>query len=625
MNKFKKNVLSAVAVIAVGGLVVGCDDLTTPDASPIISDPVADVNGTILDATTAEPIVGARIIVEGYNIQATTDENGQYMLKDVPDTVGVQAHFIAIDMTSVTSPVAMSTKASCDATTTTCNFYPDAAMGRTMAVAGTAGVGGTSGIGAEGFLNVANYVVGKTTGAFTGHVYDIDGATRVAGIVVMYGPDANNDGEIDIVWGTMDSMADDTTTADVDETGMFKFESVEAGIAYAIAAKSKDNNKTYATTAGAAFTLGENIAVNLDTDINQRVVLMAGGNTGPNMVAVSLMDGDEVDPAADLTVSWSFDEAIATGGYADTTAVNGDLNNDVTVTYDGARAGNVAHTIAWVNDRTTLAITIPAASLKEGSKYTVDIGGLDLTAATGLVDSDGNGATNTGGIDTSIALLTTGTDIAPATVATVTVTTVSTAIDFDTTTLDLDWTQVSGVASYNVYMTPTIGGTALGAVFLKNFPAFPTNANLPLAGGADWAGTPFVTDANEQVTYTFQVAGVNAFGTQGTLSAATSASQDGVAPTVAASTCANGGSIYATGDKATVTFSEPVLESDALTMANYSGFGAAISAEYDPVNYRVTFEYDSANGTVCVGGTGTVTGIKDIAGNTMPAGQTHTL
>lgn len=628
MQIFAKTRLTAMAMALAGaGFMVGCGS-SVPNASPIIENPTSDVTGYVVDAMTQEPIVGAKVIVEGYNISAKTDDEGRYLIKDVPNTAGASMHTVSIDMAKVTSPVVMADKSKCtpaDATADTaaviCNFYPDVAMNRTMAVVGAGDNG--AGIGYIGMLTNKMYMVGKATAELTGYVYDEDGITPVGDTVVHIGPDEVNnttgaagaDGKIDNVWGTMvTAAADDTATADENELGMFHFHGLEARSTYIINAYTKDKMMTF--TSG-AINMVEGATINLESEGNARVILAAAANTAPKLVAISHDGVAEVDAAGAASVTWSFDESIAAdaAGYRDSIAAGGNLHNDVVVTYDGAKAGNVAYTVAWNDDFNELTVSVP--TVKEGSKYSFDIS----TVRPKLEDSDGGTATNpAAAVAESVTVSTSGGNIAITGAPTAASIDVLANVDWNTATANLVWTKINGAKSYNVYANVTTGADTV-QVFAGNTTARAMAVGLGNFAGASWESN-FVTDVLDPlaVSYTFQVAAVDNDGTQGDLSTATAAYKDLVAPTITTTgtDCSAGTSPYG-GDVVTVNYDEPMDATTVTTAANYAAVpGTPKAYEYDEATYVVSIMYDVT--TICpTPTTVTVTGAKDIAGNTIVA------
>lgn len=173
-----------------------------------------------------------------------------------------------------------------------------------------------------------------------------------------------------------------------------------------------------------------------------------------------------------LVVTFNFSEPLNTNSkYAQATtqdtAINGGIWNDVYINYLGPKAGNIDHSIAWASN-TALQVTIPVASLTEGSRYTVDItnalnglgkrlalaaeatptifAGVTLVDGTvanpsqRLVDANGNvfrafgnaklTFTTSGGISLARPTL----------------------VSSTATPYTVDWTPIANAASYNVYV-----------------------------------------------------------------------------------------------------------------------------------------------------------------------------
>jgi len=618
MPKFTaiKPAITCFAIACIIAL-TACDNntTTTSNDSPIITNPTTSVSGRVTDSTTGEPIHGAVVMIEGLNISASTDADGNYTLLDVPPNTSSSGNFgnyrVTIDMKNVKSPVLMSD-------TTITNRYADMDVtGNTMAVQASDinGANGTS-IGETDINNVVNFNVGKASASVSGVVYGMDGSTLVEDARVELWQGAENVG----------------VTTSATTTGAFSFSEVEAGFNYTLVITKDD--MTY--TSPAAFAATENLVYSVD--VEKRIVLAYSDTLSPSVI-------NNPDPAmdkandADAVFSWVLNEAIAADpmGYRDSIAVGGSLYNDILVTFDGAKVGGVAKAVAWNTDFTILSVTIAAASLRQTSAYTINMGNVSNTGGTGsnmqLMDAAGNTVA-----DASFATrsFTTngGTDLS-ATAPTVTLAAPKGTLTHNETNVVLDWPAVAGANSYNIYRTATVGGVSMGTVLINNVSTSSDNDTLN-AGGDDF-GSGFgtlISAEREAVSYTYQVAAVNSNKVEGAMSTATSAIADSQTPLINTAVCTDGASDFedtngAPGSELVVNYSEPMNVALAETLAAYTGIvTGAVALEYDTGTNNLTISWAS---NICAAGTVTVDStVTDIAGNVLDTtagdgnGNTHT-
>ena len=622
-SKKIKLAMACSALISVMAL-TACDNNTTTNSSPIIENPTTSVSGRVTDTVTGEPIKNAVVMIEGLNITARTDADGNYTLRNVPPNnsgagTGLGSYRITLDMKGVTSPVAMS-----DSTIT--NRYADMDVtGNTMNVQASAfndagGAGGGTSVGETGITNVVNLNVGKASGTISGTVFDMDGSTLVAGARVE-------------LWQGAENVA--VTTSDA-TAGTFSFAGVEAGFAYTVMIFKDDMTDTSAIP-----TMSENQTYSVDVD--QRIVLAYTDVTAPVIVDAPDAGMDKASDA-DASFSWVLNEAVAADpmGYRDSIAVGGNLFNDISVTYDGAKAGGVAKTVAWNADFTILTVTIPAASLRATSAYTITMADVSNTAGGGstmqLMDAANNAVANASFANRSFTT-NGGVDLS-ATAPVVTIAAPRGTFTHNETTVNLDWAPVPGASSYNVYRDTTIGGVNLGSVMIGTATTSNYSDDLTAAaahgdnGGAGNLSTP----EREGISHTYSVAAVNSNKVEGMMSTATTAISDTTDPIVNAGACNAGASIYelsdgsANGDTISLTFSEPMNIATLEVLGSYTNLPAgAKTISSNGTGTTVTVSYDTAvcpsTGVVLTAGTS----ITDIAGRALTVaagnatGNTHTL
>ena len=607
-----------IACIAIGAIMAlsACDNNTTTNSSdsPIITNPTTSVSGRITDSTTGQPINGAVVMIEGLNITATTDADGNYRLLNVPPNtsggaVNLGAYRVTINMTKVTSPVLMSD-------TSITNRYADMDVtGNTMNVQAS-DINGANSIGETHVNNVVNFNVGKASATVSGVVYGMDSSTLVEGARVELWQGAEN----------VDVAISATTTA------AFSFSGVEAGFNYTLVITKDD--MTY--TSPAAFAATENLTYSVD--VEKRIVLAYTDTLSPSVI-------DNPDPGmdkandADAVFSWVLNEAIAADplGYRDSTAVGGSLYDDILVTFDGAKVGGVAKAVSWNTDFTILSVTISAASLRQTSAYTINMNNVSNTTGSGsdmqLMDAAGNTIA-----DASFATrsFTTngGTDLS-ATAPAVTLAAPKGTLTHNETSVVLDWPAVAGSSNYNVYRTAIVGGVNMGTVLINNVTTSSDTDTLN-AGGDDFGsglGTLISTE-REAVSYSYQVAAVNSNKVEGAMSTATSSIADTQTPLINVAVCTDSASDFedtngAPGSELVINYSEPMNIALAENLAAYTGIvTGAVALEYDTGTNNLTISWAS---NICAGGTVTVDAtVMDIAGNALNTtagdgnGNTHT-
>jgi len=607
-----------IACIAIGAIMAlsACDNNTTTNSSdsPIITNPTTSVSGRITDSTTGQPINGAVVMIEGLNITATTDADGNYTLLNVPPNtsggaVNLGAYRVTINMTKVTSPVLMSD-------TSITNRYADMDVtGNTMNVQAS-DINGANSIGETHVNNVVNFNVGKASATVSGVVYGMDSSTLVEGARVELWQGAEN----------VDVAISATTTA------AFSFSGVEAGFNYTLVITKDD--MTY--TSPAAFAATENLTYSVD--VEKRIVLAYTDTLSPSVI-------DNPDPGmdkandADAVFSWVLNEAIAADplGYRDSTAVGGSLYDDILVTFDGAKVGGVAKAVSWNTDFTILSVTISAASLRQTSAYTINMNNVSNTTGSGsdmqLMDAAGNTIA-----DASFATrsFTTngGTDLS-ATAPAVTLAAPKGTLTHNETSVVLDWPAVAGSSNYNVYRTAIVGGVNMGTVLINNVTTSSDTDTLN-AGGDDFGsglGTLISTE-REAVSYSYQVAAVNSNKVEGAMSTATSSIADTQTPLINVAVCTDSASDFedtngAPGSELVINYSEPMNIALAENLAAYTGIvTGAVALEYDTGTNNLTISWAS---NICAGGTVTVDAtVMDIAGNALNTtagdgnGNTHT-
>jgi len=515
----------------------GCFD-TKADPVPQVS--TGTIQGKLLDSMTQQPIVGALISVGGTT--ATTDTNGKYTIAncEIPLDTNTQNKKIvaanykfAIDLRSVTSPVNMATATL---------RYPDFSYDVVSLDFSKGNSSTTNPINYE--LTNVDFKVGKLSATLIGVVADKNTLLPVpAGYtvnLVSLGSTSISGNEY---------ISGSTLT---DANGAFTFANIEALRNFRIDAWNPGQTFRGSRSVTAP---ADGVTKTLSVQTNDAVLLASTDTLSPTIISVTPQMDADVAPAA-TDVVFTFSEPILQTADTNTSpSVATGLYNKVSVNYMGSKVSNsstsssIAHTLAWNSSFTQLIISIP--SLAASSKYTID-----LTPANALLlDINGNALNNT--IDKRVLNFTTNGAALPVAPSVVTVVNNS-SLNYNSTTVLLDWLPVSGAKGYNVYRAQNYPNAAGQLQHIGSFPSTLTSDfsdTLPAAA--------FVSGQNK-LTYTYVVASVSADGIESTGSPSVTA-QDNVAPTAVIPVGLS--AIY------TITFSEPVDEVSAVDTLNYSVTG----------------------------------------------------
>jgi len=613
INNAKKSSGFALSLLA-AAVLIGCDTNTTTNTNPNPETltPTGTITGILTDVSTGEPVVGAKISIPGVST-ATTNASGQYVFKNVPANTYVNggaisaAYAAVIDTSKVSSPA----NANYAAQDTTCNGMNVVFSSQNESGGGPAGGSGgetnstNHDTPIEDLVASFNLTIGKRSGTITGTVFDVDGATTLEGVnvAVTVGDTVGTTG---CAAGTTFTIASTTTAAD----GTYTISNIEEGTTPTVQAYTSDNNKiagpiafatvtpftkTFDGTEGGDLTLGYNDTVApvlIATSIEQNADYTITAGTAP------------FDADGDLVATFTWNESIVDNEYSNNTTVDttsvgvNTIYNDVTVNYNGAKAGNIAHTLTWNAEKTVLTVEVPAAAIKNTSSYTIS------TAAgrtnNRMQDAAGNTYTLGTNISDTIVFTTNGGVDLSATAPVITVVN-SDTIDSGTATVNLDWLPVAGASSYNVYRTTTTG-TGASALVSANQMISVVGATTASA----YADNPvaFTSGENTQ-SYSYQVAAVNSNYEQGQLSTAVSAT-DVVEPMLTAVTANAVTDADGDGNCETVgvTFNEAMVESLVETASNYTynlgtTQGSTLTAESVVQNSATTATVTFPDATLC--------------------------
>jgi Bacterial Ig-like domain len=572
--------LNSFAVVA--GLVLGlsgCFDTKEDTTTPLST---GTIQGKLIDSFTLQPVVGASVNIGG--TVASTNTEGQYVLSniqiplDATNNIKAATYRVTVDLRNVTSPLNM-------AGATAPQRYPDFSydlISLSFANANSS----TSTTPVNYLLSNVDFRVGKQAAKINGIVADKNTRLPVAGgyTVKLFalGSSGGSGNE---------SLAGSTLT---DAYGAFTFANIETLRNFRIDSWNQDQTFRGSQTVTAP---AEGITRTLSVQTNDAVLVASTDTLAPTIISVTPQMDSDIAPAP-VDVVFTFSEPILqTADTSTSPSVVTGLYNKVDVKFMGAKASNIARSLAWNSTFTQLTISIP--SLAASSKYTVD-----LTPANALlVDLNGNALNNT--TDKRVLNFTTNGSTTPVAPALITLANNS-SLNYNSPTVLLNWLPVSGAKAYNVYRAQNFPGAAGQLQLVGSNPSTLTSDfsdTLP-------AGS-FVSGQNN-LTYTYVVKSVSADNIESAASPAVTA-QDNVAPTATIQPGLAASYI--------ITFSEPVDEVSAVTLSNYvlvqgvAGSvpvvsGAVLNAGLSTVT--LTLSENTATGNIL-----TITGVKDIAGNTM--------
>jgi hypothetical protein len=599
MQKFAKTrtAMAMVAALIGGGLMVGCGTSvpTGGNESAEALKPTGTIQGVIKDSSTGAPIKGVEVDIGVAS--AKTNSNGVFTLEDVPATESVEINngtqitgnytaSINFDDADGDYPKYMTTTFAVQFTS-----LEDASLDQSSAAGGGGGESVSSnhdtpvvGLGAS----VGTMTVGQLNTTLNGAILVKETNAAVAEVYTVQLKNAANE----IV-----------QTVDSDATGVFSFTEVEAAANHTITVFNADYSMS--GTTGTFTTATDNGITTLGVGGQENPVLVVGTDAAnPYIYNIAINDGTtdfenkaDIGAATSATVTFTFSEAMKADGYAvGVVPTSGtELYDHVTANFDGNKAGNIAHSMAWNTDMTALTVTIP--SLAASSLYSVTIDGtnntlmddndqgLDESISQGFVTPDVVASFSTGG----------GATVAAPTVS------ITNANTLDVgSNVNLDWTWGSGAASYNVYRTTTTGGVVTGAMDLVS--------NVTVSDATD-AAKAFVSGELAE-TYAYVVKGVNSDGVEGAGSTAVTAA-DVIGPADPTAACA--------GSVVTLTFAEDVAEA-AAEAASYTLGGADAGLTVDSVVASGTTVDLNLSGA-CTGGADVTVpaAVTDIAGNKLNA------
>lgn len=349
----------------------------------------------------------------------------------------------------------------------------------------------------------------------------------------------------------------------------------------------------------------------------------------PKVLKATPENGAEIAPGANVTVKFAFSEPIVsnalTNSLSSASTGNGGLYDLVAVNFNGTKAGNIPHSLSWNTARTELTVTIPTVAA--ASRYKVDISG----AAGILLDNQNNAvnfaAPGTRPENNGVVEFTTNGAVQPQAVDTLAVTNRA-ALNAGSAPV-VDWLPVSGAKGYHVYRAESRNGAAFGAFQRVDANGANNGMWTEVSEFVDME-TDFVQN-DLKIAYKYMVRPIsfdNIESGDSTSVAGQDEAKDVMAPSVTI------GNVNTNSNTVVITFDEEMDEGSAETAANYvlaarvddtttpgneapqtaPTIPALNSAIYNRTARTVTLTYAAK---VPAGTTLTVTGVKDVAGNTM--------
>ncbi|MGB8763795.1 MAG: hypothetical protein WCD07_03210 [Burkholderiales bacterium] len=562
-----------------------------PDTTPIT---LVTLQGQVTDAFTGEPIVGAKLDIGSRT--ATTNINGRYEIANVTansaGNVG-RDYQATISLANVTSPLKM-------ADTTVKPRYPDKKFAMPLAPAS----GGNS--------SNHDFKVGKLSATIRGVVGDTN-LLPIGGITIEL--QDNTPGMVG------NAIRSETSTP---TKGEFVFANIEAGVDYKLVAHNADGTQQGTLITGK---LSDNQTLNLPLGGTLTLVLSGTDTYPPRIIKVSPENSADIAPGA-VNVVLTFNEPIKQDVYSiPNPSVLNNIYRDIDVSYGGKKAaGNFAHTLTWNSNFDALTINLPDTGTS--SKFTVDLSLLYPAPTPGSANTLGKLKDNAGnGLEKS-AVLTSGTLLAfttnggVAAVAPVILSPDAPGADWSTTSVMLDWQPATGARKgYNIYRSTRDNTGSVEPFVLIAGPitdtAFTDSQTL---SGFNLLPRPEVAQS-----YVYRVTSINS----DLIESAPSNEvliKDVVGPKAVGTT---GNCVIPGGSSLTITtpvtptvngqvqltFSEPLTQSTAEAIANYSGTNISAAKLIAPTSVVLDFSAPIAcDGTnkIIIG-----VGITDIAGNAL--------
>lgn len=572
----KAKILFFAMILLIGFALFGCSDdksTSVTNPNPNTLNPTGKIQGTLVDAMTTEPIVGA--VVDIGVGKATTSSDGQFVITNVPATTDglngtvTGSYSVTIDMKNVTSPVNMK-----DAATTP--RYPNYSY-NDVEVKYTSLDDAEDDNDTNHDTPVTNLVanlsldVGKLAATINGIVaYETNLQPVGSGWTVKL----ISTGSFNTGTGALKNVVATTTT---DADSKFSFSNIESLRLFTIEASNSAQTYFATTAPDDVQAPADNETLTLTIQQGNALFASLTDDVNPTIISVTPENLADITPAA-TDVVFTFSEPIRQSAYTTTSPSADGMYYDVDVNWDGMKTGNIAHSISWNTDFTQLTVNIP--TLSPSSIYSVDLCNANLT------DDALHGVTNL--CDTGkgvISFSTTGAASASApTVAIVN----PTAIDnvFPANIVELDWTAVTGAKKYNVYQADNqVWGETTTAG------AFRIVGQVDTSSYTTTAPLSFVEGTEIKLTYSFYVKSVNSDNIESAESN-TETAEDVVGPILTGAPASYRTDFSNGNDTIILLFTELLDETTAetgtYTLSNITSAPSISSAVYDASTKSVT-------------------------------------
>lgn len=460
------------------------NSITAPNPNPF--QPKGTVTGVLTDRVTGVPLVNATVMIMGK--VATTDSFGGFTITDIPantpagnepaDAAARNTYTVVINLSAVNSAI------DADAANTTKAKYPPFAystvqvkydsLGDTTSAAANSNVSNHD-TPVDGFVANMAPTVGKLDANLKIQVVDSKDQVAAGATVMLYSTggatNATNpvtnvgvtDAEVNTTTGNLNHYI---TTATTDAEGIVTFSNVEAGAVFrAVASIAKTNAPGSNGLVGTGLIVAPsdggtrsylnqqdrfNIAAGTTAadGVNDAIKLASVDLVKPLIIETTPATGSDIASDAVTIVKFKFSEPLLANNYAKSiteTAAQGTaggLWKDVSVNFDGPKAGNLPYTLSWDTSYTELSVTFASVA---ASKYTVSIQAAAF-AADKLADADNATTAADSNGNATVTFTTSGgnTVVPPSLVRT-----------NDTT---IDWAPVANAYKYRVYVSRYVNG-----------------------------------------------------------------------------------------------------------------------------------------------------------------------
>jgi len=627
MKKFLYFLL-ATAMLATFGCTGDENTNSVGSPNPNTLMPTGTVQGILKDACTNEPIVGA--VIDIGVAKATTSETGQYVMKKVPATSYVSPEILVGGNGLNLSGYSGNYSATIDLrnaknVVTGKNNYPQFAYDE-VEVKFSSLEESSLNLGTTSATNHDTPVVGLGNGDYDFYVGQL--TTSISGIAVtknlkpvpngytvkLYSLGSHWNGNS--ATGADGHLIKQTVTKTINNIeGRFEFTGLEAAQWYVVEVIDTDTDvptkigyETKRTKCEGTTWFG--------VQDGDPVIVGSTDVMCPFITNVTPSNWEDINPdvTGGINVSFTFSEPIQdtvhNTGKGLTASDLGGLYHDVYVMYEGNKAnfnktGNIAHTLSWNSDMTTLTVNIPvvgkasvySVSLAEGAVEKLkDKAGNSLAkgpiAYTDdpcdplpiIYDEDEHAQIVDGLAGVKLVKQVHFTTYGAAAAGTPVLQLVNEPYDYDDAP-QFSWNETPGAKYYNLYCAQNqVWGTTVNV-----HPTYKINPDPITSTAYTYPNFPgFVENYSVKLTYTCFVVGVDADGLEGPASNVVTAS-DTVAPSIVDS------DVYArimAGDNYfNVRFSEPMVKSEVQNVANWTLNSAAFTGDAPTITSVVYNEF----------------------------------